>query len=91
MRHMCPIHGCQPVIYLSLDVWNDPKNGNTYQGGVRVVYEFEGQHVDAFLLSAGFAKKHDVQGGIVPLPDEYPKWAQDVVSVCKSCFDERAR
>ena len=91
MRIICPIHGCQPVMYISPDLWDDPKKGEKESGGVQVVYEYEGQLVDAFQVSADFAATHGVQGGIVPLPDDYPKWAQAVTSVCKNCFDDKCR
>lgn len=91
MRIICPIHGSQPVMYISPDLWAEPQKAEKDCGGVQVEYEYEGQLVDAFHLSAEFAKTHDVHGGIVPLPDEYPKWAQAVTSVCKRCFEEKSR
>lgn len=91
MRIICPIHGCQSVMCISPDLWDEPKKAEKDCGGIQVVYEFEGQLVDAFHLSAEFARTHDVHGGIVPLPDEHPKWVQAVTGVCKICFETKIR
>lgn len=86
MRILCPIHGCQPVVQISPDLQDDLAKAEQMAGGIKMAYEFEGQIVDSYHLSAEFAAEHDVRGGVVPLPDEYPNWTQAVIAVCKRCF-----
>lgn len=86
MRILCPIHGSQPVMHISPDLWAAPALADEDFGGVRLIYEFDGQFIEAFLLSEAFACSHNVRAGTVPLPEEYPSWAKEVVSVCKQCF-----
>ena len=91
MRIICPIHGSQPVMYISPDLWTAPKIAGKECGGVHVVYDHECKCVDVFHLSAEFASIHGVRDGMIPLPDEYPKWAQAVTSVCQKCFEDKSR
>ncbi len=91
MRIICPIHGCQQVMCISPDICDDPTKAESKNGAVNVVYEFEDQLVDTFLLSSEFANRHGVHDGVLPLPDEYPKWTRDVASICKECFEQKVQ
>jgi hypothetical protein len=86
MRIHCPIHGAQSVTWLSPDLQNSPQRA---AGAVHFAYEYAGQNVWSFLLSADFVAKHAIQGGTFPLPDQYPKWMDEVTYVCARCFDGR--
>jgi hypothetical protein len=85
MRIICPIHGLQKATYISPDLWETSKSIHN----VEVIYEYDGQHVNAFLLSEDFAKKHEIKGGVSALPNDYPLWTEQTTSVCEKCFEER--
>ena len=93
MQIICPIHGLQPVAFISQDIWDEPdKCVSSANIPVSVIYEWEGRCVNAFIVSAKFARDHQVMGGHQPVPTgDFPDWTQLVVGVCKNCLQERSR
>jgi hypothetical protein len=91
MRLICPIHGIQPVKYISADLWENGSRLRDNTGVVSVVYEFQGRLVNAFQVSSEFASQHSVVAGPTNLPDTYPAWAELIVTVCEQCLAERIR
>ncbi len=89
MRIVCPMHGGQAVVQISPDVWDDPQAAQREVRWVHVLYEFDGQVVDAYHLSEEFAARHGVEAGVAPLPADYPEWTGEVTRVCAKCFEAR--
>ena len=89
MRIVCPIHGGQLARQCSPDLWMQPLRVETANATVVVQYEWEGQLVDRYDLSAAFAKSHDIAEGTVPLPDIYPNWIDLVLRVCEKCYESK--
>jgi hypothetical protein len=89
MRLICPKHGIQAPMQLSPDIWEEPWKADKERGGIKVEYEFNGETVDAFLLSADFAKRVGAIDGPLPLPDQYPPWMDQLLAVCSKCLAEK--
>jgi hypothetical protein len=89
MLILCQAHGAQSVIQISPDLWDDPNKAAKECGSVGVSYELEGHPVYTFLLSADFARLHDVHESVVPLPGDYPQWVHEMALVCAKCWKEK--
>ena len=99
MLMLCPIHGPQPAVMISRDLWvngdHKPESGEI----VDLIYIHEDVIAWGFYVSRDFARDHRLKAGIAPLPDQPGEWAQDLCCCCSKCFqkvhggqfDERSR
>ena|SRR5688500_1207164 len=88
MRLLCPTHGCQAVKQLSPDLADRLGKRQPEQSMVEVRYAYQGEVVDAYLVSADFADQHGIQPGTFPVSDDWPPWSHLTVLVCLKCFEE---
>jgi hypothetical protein len=91
MRIVCPIHGVQGCILVSPDLYDQSAQADARSGLLELAYEYEGETVHAFRMSLAFARAHGIQSGVLPLPNDYPKWVDLLVGVCRKCFEEKQR
>ena len=91
MRIICPIHGIQSCILVSPDLYVDSARVDVRNGLIEVAYKYDGEIVHAFRMSSAFAKTHGIEGGVLRLPKDYPKWVDLLVGVCKKCFEDKTK
>jgi hypothetical protein len=86
MLMLCPIHGPQPAVMISRDLWSDGESRPMSDQIVDLVYTYENAVAWAFYVSIVFAREHQLAGGSAPLPDKPGEWARDLCCCCCKCF-----
>lgn len=88
----CERHGFNEAVQVSPDLRERVNASEEIKGYVSVHYEYNDEIVDSYFLSTRYAEKYELRnGGILPLPDDYPKWVMGLVLVCKKCFEDCAQ
>jgi hypothetical protein len=94
MMVICGKHAGQPAMQVSRDVVNTDGQVSADLQLVTVDYEYEGMCACRFYLSPATASRLGfTKPTVLPLPDEYPSWVNDVPwsFVCAKCFAESRR
>jgi hypothetical protein len=86
MLMLCPLHGPQPAIMISRDLWVSGESPCRLEEIVDLIYTFEGKVAWAFYVSRQFAIEHGLTGQVSPLPDEPGEWARILDCCCSKCF-----
>lgn len=82
----CKAHGAQPGLMISADLWGI--SGPATAEIVDLAYEYDGEIVWEFHVSAPFARKYGLHSGTEPLPDQPGEWATELQCCCRKCFEE---
>ena len=90
MMIICTIHGGASCFEASADLLSAVMAKQTLPSYREIIYEHEEGDIEmVILISEQFAKEHNVKdNGTVELPDDYPKWHQDLVFICRTCAEE---
>lgn len=89
MMIKCNAHGFYNALQVSPDIKKQVEFSVGHLNIIIIDFEYDGDVVDSFYLSEGFAQKNGYKcNQKMTLPDDYPRWVGEMVLVCEKCFQE---